>query len=209
MIINIYCRTESNREELDDAKAEIQQIKQELASAHQAGDLAQIDFHQKRLLQLGHQLSSLREQQTILLRCSQQGLPAQDLTSKEAVNDSIVHQTPILDATEQAADQVVGSLLSQGYGWLKLSKSETRSFNTLRQYTNKPASCFDQGGVSLRGKRLLQYNTGEPSSKLSPAVCTAADRVSAAALEHAWAVLPCYQSPDALATASPICRYAL
>lgn len=58
-----------NRQEIDELKAEIQQSKQELASA---GDVAEVDFHRKRLLQLENQLSSLREQQTILLQSPQQ-----------------------------------------------------------------------------------------------------------------------------------------
>ena len=42
----------SNSKDIDDVKAEIQRIKQELDSAQQAGDLAQVDFQRKRLLQL-------------------------------------------------------------------------------------------------------------------------------------------------------------
>lgn len=118
----------SNTKDIDDVKAEIQQIKQELASAQQAGDHAQVDFHHKRLLQLENQLSSLREQQTILLRSSQQGMPAQDLTNKETLADRQVHLPTVLNAAEQAADQVVGSLQDKGFAWLKLSKSETCTF---------------------------------------------------------------------------------
>ena len=96
----------SNREDIADVKADIQQSKRELVSTHdqQAGDLDQVDFHRKQLLQLENQLSSLRERQTILLRSSQQGLPAQDLTSKEILDYRQVLQPPVLNATEQAAD---------------------------------------------------------------------------------------------------------
>ena len=173
----------SNREKIADVKAEIQQSKQELAST-QAGDLAQVDFHCKRLLQLENQLSSLREQQTILLRSSEQGLPAQNLTSKETLDDTRVLQPPVLNATEQAADQVVGSLQSQGFAWLKLSISETRTFHELQQFVNPPGSYFDKGGTSLRHKMLVQYNTGNPNVGLPSAMCTAADRVNAADIQH-------------------------
>lgn len=64
-------RMTSIGQEIDGLKEDIQQTKQDLASAE---DLAQVDFHRKRLLQLESQLSSLREQQTILLRSSQHRL---------------------------------------------------------------------------------------------------------------------------------------
>lgn len=154
----------SNRQEIDDLKADIQQSKQELASA---GDAVQVDFHRKRLLQLENQLSSLREQQTILLQSNQQSFP---LSDRQADQQRV---------TNQAADQVVEALHSHGFAWLKVSKSEMRSFHRLRWYTSGPDSCFDQAGRVLEDKRLVQYNTGTPSSRLPPAMCTAADRVSA------------------------------
>ncbi len=49
------------QQEIDSVKAEIQETKQELAAAEQAGDGAKVDFLHKAV-------SSLREKQTILLR---------------------------------------------------------------------------------------------------------------------------------------------
>lgn len=178
----------SNRQEIDGVKADVHQTKQEVTLAQQAGDLAQVDFHRRRLLQLESQLSSLREQQTILLQSSQQCLSSPLMTSTEAQTDMQVDPQPVLDATEKAADRVVEPLQSHGFAWLKVSKSDTRSFRRLQQYTNEPDSCFEQAGKLLRDKRLVQYNTEKPSSRLAPAVCTAADRVSAADLQHACAV---------------------
>ncbi len=54
------------QQEMDSVKAEIQQVKQDLATAEQAGDGARVDFLRKLLL-------SLREQQNILLRVPASG----------------------------------------------------------------------------------------------------------------------------------------
>ncbi len=64
------------QQEIDGLKAEIQAIKQELAAAEQAEDGAKVDFLRK-------EVSSLREQQTILLRAQASGqhcLPLSKLT---------------------------------------------------------------------------------------------------------------------------------
>ena len=152
----------SNRQEIDDLKAEVQRTKHELASAQLARDLAQVDFHCKRLLQLESQLSSLREQQTILLRSSQQRLSSP--SSTEALNDSQVDQQPVLDATEQAADLVVGPLQSRGFAWLKISKLNTpaafnNSSSTPMNQTAalvKQASCWETKGwcSTMRGSQV-------------------------------------------------------
>ena len=54
------------QQEIDSVKAELQATKQELAAAEQAGDGAKVDFLRK-------EVSSLREQQTILLRAQAPG----------------------------------------------------------------------------------------------------------------------------------------
>ena len=107
----------------------------------------------------------------------------------------------MLNAAEQAADQVVGSLQSQGFAWLKLSESETCTFHQLQRCTKQPGGCFDQAGVLLRDKALVQYNIGNPKLSLPSAMCTVANRVSVTNLSHAWAVQSCCQSPDSLVTA--------
>ena len=73
----------TDRQEIDDLKAEVQQSKQELAST---GDVAQVDFQRKRLLQLEIQLSSLRKQQTVLLQSSQQCCSYPSMSSTVAHN---------------------------------------------------------------------------------------------------------------------------
>ena len=179
----------SNRQEIDDLKAEVQQTKQELASARQSEDAEQVVFHCQHLLQLESQLSSLREQQTILLRISQECLAIPSVTSAEATKDRQVAQQPMIDATEQAADQVVGPLQSHGFAWLKVSKAETRSFQQLQQYAKQPDSCFDQAGKLFGDKMLMRHNVGKPSPKLPSAMRTAADKVGTIALQHACVVV--------------------
>ena len=181
----------ANRQDIKYVRAEVQESKQELALAQNAGDVAQVDFHRKRLLQLESQLSYLHEQQTILLRSRQQILPVQSLTSIAALKDRQAHQPPLLDANEQAADQVVDSLQSHGYGWLKVSEAETQSFHELQQYT-LPGSCFDEAGDLLRDKRLLEYITACPNPSLPSAMCTAANKVGTADLEQAMLVKSWY-----------------
>lgn len=190
-----------NRQDIDDVRAELQESKKDLALAQNAGDLLQVDFHRKRLLQLESQLSSLREQQILLLRSSQQVSPVQLLTSTAALNDRQVHQPPVLDAEEQASDRVVGSLQSHGYGWLKLSEAETHSFHQLQQYTS-PGRCLHQAGMLLKDKRLLQYNAGSSSFSLPSAMRTAANKVSAADNKQSRLVKSCHQSSDKLVTAA-------
>lgn len=170
------------RQDINYVRAEVHESKQELALARIARDLAQVDFHRKRLLQLEGQLSSLHEQQTILLRSSQQVSPVPSLTSVAALSDRQVHQPPLLDANEKAADQVVDSLQYHGYGWLKVSAAETQSFHELQHYCTS-GSCMDEAGDLLRDKRLLEYSTGSPNPSLPSAMCTAANKVGAADLE--------------------------
>lgn len=178
----------TNRQEIDDLKAEIQQSKQELASA---GDVAQLDFHRKRLLQLENQLSSLREQQTVLLQSSQQHSSYPSMTSSNPHNHRQEDQQPMKkNFTDHAADQAIEALHPHGFAWLKVSTSEMCSFHQLQQYTNGPDSCFDQAGKLLKDKKLLQYNTGKPNSTLLSAVCTAANKVSAADLQCKYTVQP-------------------
>lgn len=166
-------------QEIDGLKADIEHTKQELASAE---DLAQVDFHRKRLLYLENQLSSLREQQTILLRLSQQHFSSPPATSTRALNDRQTDQQPVLAATEPAADHVVEALHSHGFAWLKIHNSERSSFLQLQQYTSEPDSCLQQTSLLRSGKRLVQYNTGKPNPSLPSALRTAADRVSSANL---------------------------
>ena len=190
-----------NRKDIDDVGAEVRESKQELASAQIAGDRLQVDFHRKRLLQLESQLSSLREQQTILLRSSQQFSPVQLLPSSTALSDRRVHQPPVLGAYEQAADRVVGSLQSHGYGWLKVSKAETHSFHQLQQYAS-PGGCLHQAGVRLKDKRLMQCNAGCSNFSLPFAMRTAANKVGAADHKQSWLVRSCCQSSDKLVAAA-------
>ena len=90
-------------------------------------------------------------------------------------------------ATNQAADQVIEAFHSHGFAWLKVSTSELCSFHQLHQYTNGPDSCLDQAS-KLKNKKLVRYNTGKPNSTLASALCTAADKVSAANLQYAYTV---------------------
>jgi len=61
-----HSQMQAVQQEIDSVKAEIQATKQELAAAEQAGDEAKVDFLRK-------EVSSLREQQTILLRAQAPG----------------------------------------------------------------------------------------------------------------------------------------
>lgn len=140
-------RMTSLGQEIDGLKADIEHTKQELASTE---DLAHVDFHRKRLLYLENQLSSLREQQTILLRSRQLCFSSPPATSTGALNDRQVDQQPA--ATEKAAGQVVEALHSHGFAWLKIYKSEPSSFHQLQQYTSEPDSCLQQATPLLSGK---------------------------------------------------------
>ena len=113
-------RMTSNKQEIDRLKGDIQQTKQDLASAE---DLAQVDFHRKQLLYLESQLSSLREQQTILLRSNQHRLSSPLATGIGPLSDTQADQPPVLAATAQAANQVVESLQANGFAWLNPYKS--------------------------------------------------------------------------------------
>ncbi len=77
-----HSQLQAAQQEVDSVKAEIQQIKQDLATAEQAEDGARVDFLRKLLL-------SLREQQNILLRVQASGqhcLPCHRLAGLPAHN---------------------------------------------------------------------------------------------------------------------------
>ncbi|KAL3145798.1 hypothetical protein ABBQ38_015175 [Trebouxia sp. C0009 RCD-2024] len=166
-------------QEIDSLKAEIQQTKQELASPQHANEAAQLDFLRKHLLHLNSQLASMREQQTILLRSTQQPPPCHHLSDTEPpLKKWQVDQPPELQAAADPLDQVVGSLQSQGFAWLKISGPETYTFHRLKQFAHEQqGSCFDQAGEELRDKQLVEHCVGEPHPKLSQAVRRAADEV--------------------------------
>ena len=169
-------------QEIDSLKAEILQTKQELASNQHAGEAAQLDFLQKHLLQLNSQLVFMREQQTILMQSTQQTSPCHHLSETEPpLKKRQLDQPPEVQAAADPLDQVVGSLQSQGFAWLKVSSPEKYSFQRLKQFANEQqGSCFDQAGEVLRDKKLVEHYVGEPHPKLSQAVRRAADEVSAA-----------------------------
>ena len=78
------------------------------------------------------------------------------------------------------------SLQVNGFAWLKISRSEKRSFRQLQQYISEPDSCFEQASKVLSNRRPRQYN---PASMTLPAPgCAAADKVSACDLQYAWTV---------------------
>ncbi|KAL0029886.1 hypothetical protein WJX77_005907 [Trebouxia sp. C0004] len=58
---------------IDRVTAEIQETKQELAAAEQAGDGPKVDFLREKDSSMRRELCSLREQQTILLRAQAPG----------------------------------------------------------------------------------------------------------------------------------------
>jgi len=66
VLLQGHSQMQAVQQEIDSVKAEIQATKQELAAAEQAGDEAKVDFLRK-------EVSSLREQQTILLRAQAPG----------------------------------------------------------------------------------------------------------------------------------------
>ncbi|KAL3145803.1 hypothetical protein ABBQ38_015180 [Trebouxia sp. C0009 RCD-2024] len=166
-------------QEIDSLKAEIQQTKQELASPQHAGEAAQLDFLRKNLLQLNSQLSSMREQQTILLRSPHQSLPSFHLSDIEPpLKKRQLDQPPELPAATDPLDQVVASLQSQGFAWLEIPDPQTYTFQRLRSFAKElEGSCFDQAGRMLTDKQLVELYLGKPDPQLSQAVCKAANEV--------------------------------
>ncbi|KAL0051615.1 hypothetical protein WJX82_010764 [Trebouxia sp. C0006] len=95
-----YSQMQAVQQEIDGLKAEIQAIKQELAAAEQAEDGAKVDFLRK-------DVSSLREQQTILLRAQASGF----LTLKQVPGETlevVLRDPKRIDAFLLALQQVYG-----------------------------------------------------------------------------------------------------
>ncbi len=76
-----HSQLQAVQQEIDSVKAEIQETKQELATAEQAGDEDRVDFLRNSLVELRRQLPGLREKENILLRAQAPGqhcLPCQN-----------------------------------------------------------------------------------------------------------------------------------
>ncbi len=92
-----HTQLQANQQEIDSVKAKIQHTKQDLATAEQGGDGDRVDFLRRRLEQMDRQLSSLREQQTILLRGQAPGqhcLPCHHLAGLPVYNCLLVSCRP-------------------------------------------------------------------------------------------------------------------
>ncbi len=70
-----HSQVQAVQQEIDSVKAEIQDTKQELAAAEQAGDGAKVDFLRNRLQLLDMKENNLREEKNILLKAQATGQP--------------------------------------------------------------------------------------------------------------------------------------